>query len=156
MPTLEPADESFFTTAPVRIAQTFEIPRPAEEVWAEHVSDAPLGWCRGLRGRWTSPRPFGVGTTREVRAPGGLITMRDHFFIWEEGRRHAFYGTWASAPGLRRAAEDTQVDPTGPDSCRLTWRIAVEPTFVGRPGTLLLPLLFRRLFADTRRHFDAR
>jgi hypothetical protein len=89
----EPVDETFFDAAPQRLGETFEIPRPAADVWAELTADNPLSWCRILdRIEWTSPRPFGVGTTRTVtsgmrvanpvnrRILGTLLTdTRKHF-----------------------------------------------------------------------------
>ena len=76
----------------MRLRAGFEIPRPAAEVWDELTADAALHWCRILQEvRWTSPRPFGVGTTREVKALWGANKLREHYFLWEEGRRHSFY-----------------------------------------------------------------
>ena len=72
MPSLEPVDESYFEHAPQRFSHTWSIAQPAENVWAELVGERPLHWCRGLRITWTSPRPFGVGTTRRANALWGL------------------------------------------------------------------------------------
>ena len=97
---LQPVDETFFDTAPRRFAETFEIGQPAGEVWAELVADGALSFCRSLRGaRWTSPRPFGVGTTRTMPALFGALVVEERYFRWEEGRRHSFCAERASAPG---------------------------------------------------------
>lgn len=153
MPKLEPVDETFFDTAPTRIAHTWAIDRPAAQVWQELVSDKPLDWCRGLDATWTSARPFSVGTTRKVKVLGGVLAVQEHFFVWEEGRRYAFYVTSANAPLFKSLAEDYIVEPTGPDSCAFTWRVAVAPTTIGKPGTPVTGLLFRSFFKDTARHF---
>ena len=79
---LEPVDEKYFERAPQRFAHTWSIAQPAEKVWAELVSEQPLHWLRGLRLRWTSAPPFGVGTTRQGKAMGGTMTIDEHFFIW--------------------------------------------------------------------------
>lgn len=152
---LEPADESFLSSAPARFSDTFEIPRPAEDVWRELVSDKPLDWCRALSIDWTSPRPFGVGTTRQATVLRGVSKVQERYFIWEEGRRNTFYVTGANAPLFRRLAEDYVVEPDGPSRCRFTWTIALEPTQLGRLGAPLNALIFKSLFADTRRHFNA-
>jgi hypothetical protein len=147
-------DESFFETAPVKLVGVFDIARPAAEVWAEITEDNPLSWCRILkRIDWTSPRPFGVGTTRTARALGGTMVIDEIFFRWEEGRRKSFHVVEASVPMFRSLAEDYLVEPTGDDSCRFTWTVAIEP----RPGMgLLTPgnkALLGTLFRDTRRHY---
>jgi hypothetical protein len=152
---LEPADEGFLRSAPSCYSETFAIARPAAEIWRELVSDRPLDWCRILSVRWTSERPFGVGTTREAKVLGGAVKLDERFFIWEEGRRYAFYGTGANLPLFRRVAEDYVVEPDGPDRCRFTWSVGLEPTPLGRPGEPVNGLIFRRLFAETRRHFNA-
>lgn len=120
------------------------------------MSEKPLDWCRALSIRWTSERPFAVGTTRQAKVLHGAVKVQEHFFIWEEGHRHAFYVTEANLPVFRRLAEDYIVEPDdGPDRCRLTWTVALEPTLLGRLGGPVNGLLFKSLFADTRRHFHA-
>jgi Polyketide cyclase / dehydrase and lipid transport len=152
---LEPVDESFFTSAPNRYSDTFTIARPAENVWADLVSDKPLAWCRGLSLQWTSARPFGVGTTRQARSLGGAIKFKERYFIWEDGRRQSFYVTDANLPLFKHFAEDYVVEPDGADRCRFTWTFAIEPTALGRPGAPLNGFTFRRMYAETRRHYGA-
>ena len=155
--TLQPVDETFFDTAPKRWVGVFDIPRPAGEVWTALTRDGALDYCRLLGGaQWTSPRPFGVGTTRVMKVGFGAITVDETFFRWEEGRRKSFYVNAASAPLFRRLAEDYLVEETGPGSCRFTWTVAAEPAPAGRAGAPVNALLFKSLFADTRKHFGAR
>lgn len=148
-----PVDEQFFTTAPSRFSRTWSIDRPASAVWADLVADKPLAWCRGLSANWTSPRPFGVGTTRQAKVLGGVLTVQEEFFVWEEGRRCAFYVTRANAPLFEGLAEDYVVDPDGPDRCTFTWSVAVAPSTLGKAGAPVTTLLFTSFFADTGRHY---
>jgi hypothetical protein len=150
----EPVDESFFEQAPSRVVGTFDIPRPAEQVWADLVSDGTLSWCRILSEvTWTSARPFGVGTTRTVRALRGLSTLKEKYFRWEEGRRKSFYVAQGSTPAFRRLAEDYLVEPAGESACVFTWVIASELRTLARPSGPINRLLLRTLFTDTRRHY---
>lgn len=152
-----PADETFLDQAPLRLRGEFLIARPAKRIWADLTSDNPLSWCRILqRVEWTSPRPFGVGTTRTVRALWGANVLREEYFRWEEGRRHSFFVVEASAPLFRRLAEDYLVEPTGEGSCRFTWTIAVEQTPLGRLGTPVNKRILETLLRDTRLHYGAR
>jgi hypothetical protein len=153
--TLAPTEPEFLTSAPKVYSETMEIPQSAQAVWEELTTDTPFSWCRALsRIQWTSPRPFGVGSTREVRARGGLV-YRERFFRWEEGKRQAFCVTEASMPVIRRHAEDYLVEPLGPDRCQFTWTIAVEPSILGRPGRPINALIYKGLFRDARKHFSA-
>lgn len=152
---LEPVDEGFFASAPERYSDTFAIARPAEQVWADLVSEKPLAWCRGLSLRWTSERPFGVGTTRQAASLGGMMKLNERYFIWEDGHRQAFYATDVNLPLFKRFAEDYVVEPDGADRCRLSWTFALEPSALGRPGAPVNGFIFRRMFAETRRHYNA-
>ena len=150
----EPVGEEFFDTAPVVLSDAIDISRPAESVWGELTSDRPLSWCRILdEVRWTSPRPFGVGTTRTANALRGTSVLHERFFRWEEGRRKSFYVLEASAPLFRSLAEDYLVEPTSETSCRFTWTVAYAPRGVARIANPANRRILGTLFADTRRYF---
>lgn len=125
---LEPVDESFFATAEHRYEFPIDLPVPTERVWESLASDRSVAdWGLGVRSlRWTSPRPFGVGTTREVQLPLGLMTVRERFLVWDEGKRYAFEVYEANRGLLRRFAENYVLEDR-PQGSRLTWTIAIEP-----------------------------
>lgn len=150
MPRTEPIDLSFFDSAPNVYEDQWDINVAAAQFWPDLV-DNPLHWCRGLKIRWTSPRPFGVGTTRHVSVLGA-IQADENFFLWEEGVRFAFHFTRANLPLFKRFGEYYEVQPTGPNSCRFIWKIAGEPTLGGVAGRPLNSLIFRSLFNDTARY----
>jgi len=153
----QPVDEAFFDTAPMRLRAKFEVQLPAATVWEELTSDDALFWCRILQDvTWTSPRLFGVGTTREVKALWGANLLREHYFRWEEGRRHSFYVLESSAPLFRSLAEDYLVEPISEATCRFTWTIAAEPKPLARPGGPVNRALLKTLFTDTAAHYGLR
>jgi hypothetical protein len=153
--TAKPVEEAFFETAPVRLSETFEIPQTAAQVWDDLTNENPLSWCRLLRSiTWTSPRPFGVGTTRTARTIGNASVINERYFRWEEGRRQSFYVLESSVPLFRSWAEDYLVEPTSETACRFTWTIAIEPYLATRPATPLNRLLLSTLFRDTRLHYS--
>lgn len=158
---LEPADESFFRTAPIVHRYPVKLPVPPERVWESIASEASLSGWRGLhvpRLTWTSPRPFGIGTTREVVLPLGAMTVRERFFRWDEGKGYSFYVEAANRPLLERFAEDYVVEPDG-DGTLLTWTIALEPKPRLAGVTKLLDPVNRRGFAlfarAAKQHFAA-
>ena len=151
---LQPIAESLFDSAPFRLRETFELRGPASQVWADLTGDDPLAWCRIIqRITWTTPPPYGMGTTRTARALGRAIVFHERFFRWEEGRRHSFYALQASVPLFRRFAEDYLLESTDETSCRLTWTIATEPRGLGRLANPANRLLLSTLFRDTRQHY---
>lgn len=151
MPKLDPIDETFFDTAKLRYAESWDINRPAAEVWRE-LTENPLHWCKTLKINWTSAPPFGVGTTRRVKVLG-LLVSNEYYFIWDEGRRNAFYFTDANLPLFKRFGEDYIVEPTGENSCRFTWKLAGEPTLIGASGKPVLDWLVAGFFKDTTKYF---
>jgi hypothetical protein len=153
---LEACGEDFLRWEPQRQVAVFEIPHPAGHVWAALTSDDALKWCRALSGvTWTSPRPFGEGTTRTARTRGGALALREIYFRWEEGRRNSFYVSEATLPLFRRFAEDYLVEEISPSSCRFTWTVANESPPAARPGDPINALITRSLFRDTQRYFGA-
>ena len=126
---MAPLDASFFDTAPHVYTFTHELPVAPERVWESLVSDHSVAdWTPLLQSiEWTSPRPFGVGTTRTVVLPTKAITIHEHFFRWEEGRRFSFHGVEATLPLFARYAEDYIVEPSGAGT-RFTWSFALEGT----------------------------
>jgi hypothetical protein len=88
-----------------------------------------------------------------VKALWGANMLREHYFLWEEGRRHCFYVKETSAPLFKSLAEDYAVEPRGADACRFTWTIAAAPSALGRPGGPVNRAILKTLFTDTARHY---
>ncbi|RDH78865.1 SRPBCC family protein [Mycolicibacterium moriokaense] len=132
---LESADADFFASAPHVFTYQKRFAAPPAKVWEQLTSDDSIAaWGPAVKDvTWTSPRPFGVGTTREVLAPGGAI-MRERFFRWEEGKRHSFASYESTLPLFTRFAEDYVVEADGADTL-FTWVVAMEPK-----SALALPL----------------
>jgi polyketide cyclase/dehydrase/lipid transport protein len=139
---LEPADDDFFTSAPHVFRYTKRFAATPKQVWEQLTSDVSLAaWGPAIKKvTWTSPRPYGVGTTRDVVAPGGS-TLRERYFRWDEGKSHAFYVYECSLPLFRRFAEDYIVEPDG-DQTSFTWTVAIEAKGAfPLPVKLLAPVL---------------
>ncbi len=142
----------FFDSAPERRSYELDLPVSPERVWRGLTASNPLWWCRLLSSvEYTSPRPFGVGTTRTA-AVLGVLRLHEVFFRWEDHRRQSFRAERANLPVFRRFGEDYLVERT-PDGCRLTWTFAYEPAL--KFGGGINTKVFTSLVADTRRHFHA-
>jgi len=118
---LEPADASVFDSATHLFRFPIKLPVPPTRVWESLASDRslaawPLGRGLYLDLHWTSPRPFGTGTTRQVTLPLRLCTLRESFFRWDEGKGYSFYAEAVNRPGLRRFAEDYVLQTTAAGS----------------------------------------
>ncbi len=154
---LETADEDFLTSAPHVFSYQKRFAAPPQAVWAQLTSDESIAaWGPAVKQlTWTSPRPFGVGTTRDVVAPGGA-TMRERFFRWEEGSRKSFAVYESSIPAFKRFAEDYLVEPDGSDTL-FTWTLAIEPkSALALPVKVLAPVIkaaFGKMPNDGQRYW---
>ena len=157
---LEPADDDFIASAPHVFRFQKRFAASPEKVWESLCSDESLtAWSSTIRELvWTSPRPFGVGTTREVQPLGGP-RVRERYYRWDEGHSHAFYVYEATMPLFRRFAEDYIVEPDG-DGTVFTWVMALEPKgALALPFKAIAPVVkaaFGRVPSDGQKYFARR
>jgi hypothetical protein len=141
MPALEAIDLSFFETAPTIVHRHVLVAKPRERVFAAVARD-PSGWGRWFPGfsddgRWETPPPHGVGSTRTVRA--FRTRYRETILAWDEGERWAFRVDEVSAPLFKAFAEDYRFADEG-SGTRLSWTVAARPALGLRLAAPLLPL----------------
>ena len=154
---LESADEAFIASAPHVFRYQKRFAASPDKVWESLCSDASLAaWGPMISNvTWTSPRPFGVGTTREVTAPAGS-KMRERYFQWEEGHSNSFYAYESALPIFKRFAEHYLVEPAGSETL-FTWTLALEAkSAFAVPVKLLAPILkagFGRIPSDGQKYF---
>lgn len=135
---LSPADDDFLSSAPAITTQVLDVTVPAATLWAALAADdAVVSWGPGASAcRWTGGKPYGVGTVREVTV-AGVVTVREHFYRWDEGKRMTFFVAESTRPGIRRMAEDYVVEETATGS-RLTWTVAMEVAHLAGPTAIVL------------------
>ncbi|WP_293002200.1 SRPBCC family protein [Mycobacterium sp.] len=155
---LEAADAEFLESAPHIFRYQRRFVAPPEQVWESLASNASISaWGPAIKEvTWTSPRPFGVGTTREVAGLGARA--RERFFRWNEGHDYAFAVYESTVPLFNRFAEAYAVEPDDGGTL-FRWTVSSEPKIAARlPFKALAPVLrivFRRLLSDGQRFFAA-
>ncbi|CDO11230.1 SRPBCC family protein [Mycolicibacterium cosmeticum] len=157
----EPVDLDFISEAPFRFVSTVDLAITPEQVF-EVLADADSWpqWASVItKVTWTSPQPYGVGTTRTVHMRGHIVGDEE-FLSWEPHSHMAFRFNQASTNSIAAFAEDYWVVPTG-DGCNLTWVMAMKPNgiaarlgmTVGRP---VMAWMFQRFLHNLRRYTDRR
>jgi hypothetical protein len=130
--------------------QIFEVFEDAEAwpVWAMPIQKV----------EWTSPKPFGVGTTRNVHMMGGLVGYEE-FVEWERGKRMAFTFLGASKDATEKFLEDYRVTDLGDGTCKVAWHMAMEVKgfsshmmFLTRP---IMRMMNRRMFKKFKAYTEA-
>ncbi len=132
MPDYRTVGHEFFTTAPVSetLRQNLSISAAGAFRCLEDAEAWPI-WLEPVdRVTWTTPPPFGVGTTRDIHIRAGEVS--EVFFDWDDGHRMSFSFSRGPIPGLEAFAEDYELVATGVDTCELVWRYAFEFGGVGR------------------------
>ncbi|GEM_PF-613690 len=121
-------DMTFFESAPFIYTAEEVINVSADTVFQsfENAEDWPVWAAPIQRVEWTSPQPFGIGTTRTVYMMGGL-TGYEEFIAWERGREMAFCFTHSSKDNIVSFAERYQVEESGPNCCCVRWTMAMKP-----------------------------
>jgi len=149
---LQQTPNVFVATETVRATpeQIFEVFEDAHAwtVWAMPIQKV----------EWTSPKPYGVGTTRSVHMMGGLVG-HEVFVEWERGARMAFTFVGASKDATEKFLEDYRVTDLGDGTCRVEWHMAMEPKglsrhlmFLTRP---IMRFANRRMFRKFRQYTEA-
>src|SRR3954468_24891884 len=124
----EPVTDDFIDTAPARYVNAVVVDASPAEIWTalEEAAAWPR-WATPIKKvEWTSPAPFGVGTTRTVTMVGRMI-VDEEFIAWEPGTRMAFRFNTASMNGVSAFAERYPLEPVTPSSTRVTWTMAMAP-----------------------------
>ena len=119
----------FFDHAPSRNEATVTVEASSEKIFDvfEDARAWPLWALPIQRVDWTSPKPFGIGTTRTVTMMGGVVG-EEEFCAWERGKRMAFYFTRTSLPDVAAFGEDYHVKDLGDGRCEVKWVMAMDPT----------------------------
>jgi ribosome-associated toxin RatA of RatAB toxin-antitoxin module len=124
---LEPAGEDLLRRAQAHSVAEREIPVSAEQLFA--LFEEGSTWCKFFpvirKIEWTSPKPFGEGTTRTVTVVGG-VRLEEVFWTWKPGSRMGFAISAASNRALKGLVELYEVSPLDDQRCKLRWEMGME------------------------------
>lgn len=142
----QPVNSDFFQSAPVRFVNEVELAASPEQVFAvfENAEAWPQWFKEIAHVEWTSPRPYGVGTTRTVSLT--TVTVKEYFFVWQQNQRFAFYFTELSLPLARAFAEDYHLEDLGNNCCKFTYTVCLEPTIWLRLGGSFILNIYEGMF----------
>jgi hypothetical protein len=124
------ADVTFFESAPWRFVNTVDLDNEPASVFRifEDAASWPK-WFDGIRRvEWTSPQPFGVGTTRTVTLT--TLAADERFIVW---------------------AEDYRLEPIVGGKTRFTHTVAIDPGILLRFAAPFARPSFAGMFANAAR-----
>ncbi len=154
-------DNTYFSTAPYCFTATVTINASAADVFdAFEDENSWPEWAMPIQSvDWTSPKPFGVGTTRRVAMSGGLVG--DEVFIdWDYPKRMAFCFTHSSQSLIESFAEGYDVKDLGDGQVEVTWTMGMTPKGLGKLTMFLFkPFMgigLKWMFGSFKKHVEAR
>ncbi len=120
---LEPVDADYVHTGPVQRSMSKLIGCSADTLF--RAFEDPVSWKKFLDidVEWTSPKPFGIGTTRTVTSKG--LAIEEYFTGFEHGRLMAFRFDRTTLP-MKAFAEEWRIEPKADNVCELHWSYAYE------------------------------
>lgn len=154
-------DSSYFSTAPYAFSATVVINATPEDVFDafEDENSWPT-WAMPIQSvEWTSPKPYGLGTTRRVAMSGGLVG--DEVFIsWDYPKKMAFCFTHSSSSLTESFAEDYEVRDLGNGQVEVTWTMAMTPKGIGKLTMFLskpfMGMGLKWMFGSFKKHVEER
>jgi hypothetical protein len=146
---VEEAGLEFCEKSPYRIENEAVLAAPPERAFDIIVNGREQGrWFADFVAcRWTSPEPYGLGSTREIELK--LLTVKEKFIAWERGKRLSFTFTGMTLPVVKRMVEDLRLSPIGPNKTRLVWTAHYEPRAFMRPFHGIARGVFGKLFSKS-------
>ena len=147
---LRPEDVSFVDRAPIVVRAETSVPASPEAVWPAFAdASAWPSWFSGMKeAHYTSPAPYGVGSTRYVDVQG--LRVDETILAFDVAERFAFRADSANLPLFRALVEVITLEPIG-GATRVVYRQALEPNPWLRP---LAPLLRHQMGRGLRRGLD--
>lgn len=144
-------DLEFLDSAPVRFVNVVEINASPERVFEVlEDEDSWPKWFKGIvKVEWTSPKPFGVGSSRKVMLKAMAVDER--FIAWDPGKRFAFYFTATSQPVAHAFCEDYQLEALDDGRTKFTYTVAYEPRFLIQMAGPIGKRIFGKMFQNGAR-----
>ena len=93
------------------------------------IADTPgfADWIPAIKAaEWTSNAPYGVGSTRRIKAAGA--TLESRIIAWDPGQQWGFTVTRMSLPLWRGHAEVADLSPNADGTTHVRWRVGFQPT----------------------------
>jgi uncharacterized protein YndB with AHSA1/START domain len=132
MHTCVEVDKHYAASAAKSYQAVVEVDASPEQVFEVFEdADAWPAWATPIKKViWTSPKPYGLGTTRTVEMIG--LVGDETFIAWDYPKHMAFCFTQMSESLIESFAEDYVVTPLGNGKTRVQWTMAMTPRGYGK------------------------
>jgi len=143
-------EHEYLKSAPIKIELKTQLKKSASDLFEMFEDSDSWGWASIKSVVWETPKPYGKGTTRTVDIEG-QGKVQEYFFLYEAGQHMAFRFEQGEMKAVGALVEDYRVQPTGENTCELTWTIGMELRGILK---LLTPLLRGIMTRQFRKMLD--
>lgn len=128
LPQIKHSELEYAVQAPFYLDNSLRIEAPPETVF-KVLSESDWGqWFVDFESvTWTSPKPYGVGSTRIVKLK--MLSVDERFLAWDPGSRFSFSIDAIDLPLVEGMMEDMQMTPLdNGQATEFRWRVYYTPT----------------------------
>lgn len=128
---LEATDLGFIESSPYVFENEGVIDVPPARVFELFAyGEGQVEWFKDFKAvRWTTPAPYGVGSTREIELK--LLTVKERFLVWDPGERLTFSIYAITLPLVTAMLEDLRFEEMdGGRKTKLRWRAHYRPSLI--------------------------
>lgn len=125
---IKPSELDYATQTPYYLDNVLRIEAPPEIVF-NVLSESDWGqWFVDFGSvTWTSPKPYGIGSTRTVQLK--MLSVDERFLAWNPGSRFSFSIDAIDLPLVEAMMEDMQMLPLdNGQATEFRWRVYYTPT----------------------------
>jgi len=150
---LAPSGLDFLGTAPFRFHNQARVPATPQQVFDVLADiDSWPRWFKDFKGAtWTSPAPYGVGSTRDVKLLP--LSVKERFLAWTPGERFAFTMEAITLPLVSQLMEEWRLTADGAGTV-VEWTVCYRPTLLTRALHPLVRAIFDGMFKASLRGLD--
>ncbi len=141
-------DLTFMDSAPLKFVNEVEINASPDQVFKVFEDEASWPkWFKDIvKVEWTSPKPFGVDTTRAVTLKA--MTVYEKFIVWDPGKRFTFNFSATTMPFAHALLEDYLLEPVGNGKTKLIYTVALEPRLLIKSAGPIGKWILGKMFKD--------
>jgi hypothetical protein len=154
----QPVNLDYIEKAPYKSVNEVTVDASTQEIFEFfEKGESWVNWISFIsKVEWTSPKPFGSDTTRNVTLNG--IKVDEVFVVWDNGKRLSFYFATTSVPFVKSLLEDYQLLEVNTRKTKIIHTVAFEPHFLTKiVGSVMHKQMgntFNNAISDLPNHFN--
>ena len=142
----------YIDKAPYNISNEVIINASPEKVFSVLTDKSWSNWFHDFKDMtWTSPAPYGKGSTRVVNLK--TLSVKETILAWEKEKRYSFVITDLTLPLVKDMVEDMQFEKTPEGNTKMSWKVYYTPTLMMSIIHPIARMIFGSMFTKSINNF---